>query len=435
MSNSRNRTMRKQMQKHFGAGKERDYDGVLGYPEQVEPEHMKQEFIRGGLARRIVEAYPSACWRVDPILKGTDEFVTAFNNLDSHIDVFSALSKLDRVTGLGRWGILVVGLDDGRTLDLPVDTDKPNLKVQYLRSYGEADAKVVEWNDDPTSSQFGSPKVYQVTRNFQDGRGQGTFKVHHSRVIHVAENSMSDPYVGEARLETVWNRLIDMTKLLGGGAEIYWLNAGAFYHLDAEAGSEWEPEAKEDLREQLDDVQDGLSRFIRTKGVSLDQVAPTTNGDSGTQVDRQLDQIAGALGIPKRILVGSEAGELASSQDESNWAARVDERREQHLIPNIVIPFLRLLARYGIIPGGLNNAYWPESEGLGDSAKATIALSKAQALQTYGNTLNVDEVVSVGEFRKWLGLTGTAPATDLEEEELSETGDDRDYFDELKERH
>ena len=94
----------------------------------------------------------------------------------------------------------------------------------------------------------------------------------------------------------------------------------------------------------------GLNRYLRTQGVDAEQLAPGMQGaDPSNIIDKELDFIAGAAGIPKRILIGSERGELASTQDEAAWSSRIMERREQHATPNMLAPTIDRLMKLGCL--------------------------------------------------------------------------------------
>ncbi|HLU48832.1 MAG TPA: hypothetical protein VK116_12140, partial [Planctomycetota bacterium] len=111
---------------HFNG--DRDLYDVCGYPRHIGPEEYLGAYLRGDLAARIVDAYPDATWREPPTVKrdGTnegddDDFSKAIEELDEKFGFWSVLSRLDRLAGLGHYGVLLVGLDGGVPLDQPVE--------------------------------------------------------------------------------------------------------------------------------------------------------------------------------------------------------------------------------------------------------------------------------------------------------------------------
>src|SRR5690606_13424357 len=74
--------------------------------------------------------------------------------------------------------------------------------------------------------------------------------------------------------------------------------------------------------------------------------------------------LSGATGIPKRILIGAEAGQLASEQDRANWADRIDERRATWANPYIIFEIIRKLAKAKYLPTPDNveiTVEWPSA--------------------------------------------------------------------------
>jgi len=128
-------------------------------------------------------------------------------------------------------------------------------------------------------------------------------------------------------------------------------------------------------------------------------------------ISNQLDAISGAVGVPKRILIGSERGELSSEQDENNWAGRIQERREQHAGPAVIEAFIDRCQSLGVLPRKDYELEWPESDTLGEQGRAEIAQAKGNAVKAYTSAAGAELVVTPSEFRDWLGLEGDAPVT------------------------
>lgn len=388
---------------HFGG--ERDLYEVLGYPRHVEVNAMAALYNRQDIAARVVDAYPDATWREEPHVKGTPEFVEAFQQLCKTARLWRMFHRLDRVTGLGHYGVLFLGLDGGEQPHLPATGNDYNLL--YLQPHSERTAQITRWEDDPSSPRYGKPLMYRLTTGVNwtgAGAGQKTLNVHHSRVVHVAERPMEDESIGTPRLEGVFNRLMDLDKLLGGSAEMYWQNVAMLLAFMADSEAEFEPEDKAEMEQQIEEMQHGLRRSLRLRGMTAQQLAPGLQGSDPTgQIDKQIEVIGGTKGIPKRLLTGSERGELASSQDENNWAGRVAERREQFAGPSIVEEFIKKGATLGFLPTGFKEVFWDEQDTLGEEVRANIADRKASALQRYAATPGSELIVSPEEFRSWLG--------------------------------
>lgn len=387
-------------------GGERDLYEVMGYPRDLTVADYIDIYLRQDIAGRIVDAFPDATWRNPPDVLGSEGFINSWDGLQDRLNVWRTFHRLDRLTGLGHYGVLLLGLDGGEQMSMPAKRNDYNLL--YVQPHSERTAQVTQWEDDPNSPRYGMPKLYRVTTGVNwtgTGGGQKTFTVHHSRVIHVAERALEDISIGTPRLERIYNRLMDLDKLLGGSAEIYWQNAAMMMAFKADPDVEWEPEEQSKMAEQLDEMQHGLRRMLRLRGVEPQNIAPGLMGsDPSNHIDKQLDFVSGAAGIPKRILTGSERGELASGQDENNWNSRIEERREQFATPSIIDQFVLRCISLGVLSPGYEGVEWQEADSLGENEKADIALKKAQAIAAYNSTMGAELVLPVDEFRKMLNV-------------------------------
>ncbi len=392
-------------------GGERDLYETFGYARNLDPQDYVNAYLRQDIAARVVDAYPDATWREAPKVKGSDEFIQAFADLDDKLNLWRAMHRGDRLGNLGHYGVLLLGLDGGQPMDQPVRGTGFNLL--YVQPHSERTAQVTRWDANPQSPRFGKPELYRLTTGVNwtgSGAGQKSITVHHSRVIHFAERALEDESIGTPRLERVWNRLQDLDKLLGAGAEMYWQNAAMIMHLKADLEVQWDPAESAALKSQIDEMQNGLTRWLRTRGVDAQNIAPGLQGaDPSTAIDKQLDMIGGATGIPKRILIGSERGELSSQQDENNFTGRVEERREQYAGPSIAEALISRLPALGVLPAGYEGIEWPENDTLGEAGRADIALKNAQAIATYANAPGSELLVSPAEFRKGLGYEDALP--------------------------
>lgn len=417
---------------------QRDYYQTFGYPRGLTPMDFAEAYLRGDIAGRIIDAFPAATWREPPeVTSSSRRFVEAWEAINDQHDILANLHRLDRLMGLGHYGVLLLGVDGGEQLREPL-RQGTNRHLLYVQPHSERTAEITRWNDNPASPRYGKPEMYRLTNGLdRSGAGarQVTVDVHYSRVIHVVEGSLEDDSIGTPRLERIWNRLADLHKLLGGSAEMYWQNVAQIIAFIADPDAEWDPEETEDMKNQLDEMQHGLRRMLRLRGVQPEGLAQGLQGaDPKGHVDVQLDMIAGAIGIPKRILIGSERGELSSEQDENNWAARIVERREQFANPVVLFPLIDRLQEIGVLPnvGDDYDCVWPDSDTLGEAAMADIAQKRATAMQAYLSVPGASLIVGEGEFRGWLGLDPDELPAMQEEDMLVEDAPAEAVFNILK---
>lgn len=408
----------------------RDMYTILGYSKNLKPDDYFQVYRRQDIASRIIRAFPQATWRGNPkIVEGDDEketeFEKAIQSLDDNMGLWAYCERADRLCGIGRYSILILGVNDGAELSEPLERAN---QINWLKAVKEVNADVAEWNTDAMSEDFGKPLIYNVT--FGDAASKTgssvSKKVHVSRVIHIAEFLEEDEVFGTPRLESVFNRLQDLEKVVGGSAEMFWLGARNGLKATADKDASLRPDDIADLKQQMEDYQHSIRRTLAAQGVNIDSLGGQTPDPSGN-VDTILDLIAGAVGVPKRILIGSERGELASTQDETNWIARIDERRVNFAEPTIIRPLLKRLMDLGVIP--LSKEYrveWEKQDGLSAKDRAEIGKIKAEALATYSNAVGAAQIVPETEFRELVLEFEAEPDGGFPEEleELDEPAED-----------
>lgn len=378
----------------------RDTYEIFGYKDILTATDFRARYQRGGIAGRIVDVLPNACWRgsmeiiEDDTKEEYTEFEQAWADLDKKFQLQAKLQRVDKLAGLSTYAVLLIGAPGELESELP--KGKPTQLLYFTPFSGgggpgntrsqteasDADASIYEIDKNPKSARFGLPLLYQLKRI---DIGNGVLpKVHWSRIIHIAENLLDDEVYGLPALERVWNLLDDLDKVTGGGAEAFWLRANQGLHLDIDKDMSLDDTKKtiEALKEQSEAYKHQLTRWLRTRGVSVQTLGSDT-ANFMSPADAILTQIAGSKGIPKRILTGSEMGELASSQDRDNWKDQVNGRQTQYVGPYIVRPLIDRLIKYGYLPtpGADPSAYevkWPHIQTLTEQEKADGAMKWSQ---------------------------------------------------------
>jgi len=519
----------------------RDYNAECGYPDNVnqfKAEEYEDLYEREPIACRVVQLYPKECWQVIPEVfedqssEVETEFEKAWVELCASLSagskyedeqgnaIWEYLYRTDLLAGIGSWGILLLGFDDGRMLQEPVDgaptdgkpfdisglseiqqaeytnefvksmyagvdeqqartktgvrpgdkdeeklvspftgavaevskdiyggavpmqpmsstmgTDalyrgiqftpetpgavgegkggaesqpagkkKKPLRLLFLRPYAQYLVQIVQYEADIRNPRFGHPLMYLVTVNDprQQHTGVGlplaTVRVHWSRIIHVADERQSSEIFGIPRMRPVLHRILDLRKLYGGGAEGYWKNCFAAMALEThpQLGGDVvvDQQATRDVMEQF---MNGLQRYLLATGMSAKMLAPTVV-DPASQIDKQIEAICIQLGCPKRVFMGSERGELASSQDDQAWNDRLRHRQNFFITPRIIAPFIDRLIALGVLPTPEKYGIkWPDLESLSRKDKAQIGLQQTQALAAYVSG-SVEQIVPPVEY-------------------------------------
>jgi uncharacterized protein len=385
----------------------RDLYEALGYPVTLGFGDYLARYTRQDIAARIINAFPDACWgKVPEVQESHDSetpFEKAWKELLVQIPVWHYLKRIDRISGIGRYGILLIGFDDGKPLDKPVTNAS---KVIYLRPFTEELSSIQEWESDPKNERYGLPKTYQLTVSQPASIGgialtAKPITVHYTRVLHVADELTTDDIYGTPRLQNVYNRLQDLELIAGGGAEMWW--RGAFPGLGFKAidGATFDDADIPALEGEIEDYIHGLKRYMKLKNIDIQQLNPQMS-DSTKPFEVEITLISVATGIPKRILMGTERGELASSQDGSEWDDRTEERRANYCIPRLIRPFIDRLISVGVLPTPSKSydVYWSPVHIMNEKERAEIARTKTDAIIKYAGTIGADEVIPPEIFLK-----------------------------------
>ena len=412
----------------FG-GKRKMYD-VFGYAGhgQITYEQMEGKYRRQDVASRIVEAPANALWSNPPIISANDEaWNDAWNKVVSK-GLWKAISRVDKLAGMGDFAILLLGISGATNIDTPAKSrhvDAPLRDVLYFQPYAVSAVTAIALSQDVTSEDYMKPERYTIQQQSVVTQGSGdltntkgksiaakTINAHASRCLHVAENCLMNEVYGNPRLERVWNLLDDLLKVAGGTAETFWLMANRGMQVDVDKEMELTDEDAEALTQEVEDYIHQLSRFIRTRGVKVTSLGSDVP-DPQNIFNMIIALISGATGIPKRILLGSEAGQLASQEDRNNWAERIEERRTEFGEPVIVWPLIRLLTNAGVLPRveGLEvKIEWPNAFRTSPLERAQESSNRARAASNIAKAMEMNpKLISLDEGRAMLELTPQEP--------------------------
>lgn len=189
-------------------GQTRDIDAECGHPVYITPADYWKKFDRGDVAYRIVSIHADECFKDRPLIFETEDpetntdFEREFDALDDEVHLLSVLQRADILSGVGRFGVILLGLDDGKDLSEAVpgfENGMPDFKVPdgetvekdeeeeepkvnptnnaeppepgkdprirrllYLRTFDESMVTIKELEKDPKNPRFGQPKLYVI---------------------------------------------------------------------------------------------------------------------------------------------------------------------------------------------------------------------------------------------------------------------------------
>jgi hypothetical protein len=384
-------------------GGRRDLYKSLGYKRVLEPADYRSRYRRNAVANRIVKALPKATWRGGAELVDDQEptkvtpFEQAWADLNERLNIWDKIYRADVLAGIGRYSILLIGAPG--ELDQPLLSAGPD-EIAYLTPYAEEDATIQLFEIDSKNPRFGLPTFYNVKRtSMNSATAQNSANiaknVHWTRVIHIADGLLDDSIYGEPRLECIWNDLDDLEKVKGAGAEAFWKRADGGMQFDLDPTLDFSTESKAAMKKQLHEYEHDLRRMLLTRGVKVSNLGSQVADFSGP-VESIISIISSGTGIPQRILMGSERGQLASTQDRSNWDDRIVDRRNDFAIPYIVRPMVKRFQELGVLPEAQNKKYEVEFSALrvmDDTQRAEMASKLAGLNSAMGETtVTVDDI-------------------------------------------
>lgn len=389
--------------------RKRDLNEECSYPESINIDDYLKMYNREGVAARVVDIYPDECWAVDPVVYETEgddltPFELKWADLckDEEINPLHYLHKLDVRSGIGRFGVMLLGFDDEKELSEPVPGIKEDgtedtgtardLNLIYLRVFDESmvDVKKTEVRN---NRRIGKPLIYTLkmadTESPEAGNGEFTstrdVDVHWTRIIHAAENLGNSEVYAAPRMEKVYNKLLDVRKILGSSGEMFYKGGfpGISIEVDPrvlELGIDIDQDS---IDEEIFKYMNGLQRYLSLVGLQAKSLAPQVASPID-HLTAQLNSIAMSIGSPLRIFMGSEQAQLASGQDVRTWNRRLQKRQHRYLTPRIVRPFLNRLIMARALPKPKTfEVWWPDINLPDETERTQNADRMAAAMMKY----------------------------------------------------
>ena len=389
-------------------GGDRDMTQALGYKETITYADYYARYKRQDMAKAIIDRPVKSTWQGGvEIIEADDDKETklekAWVDLEDKLHITSVLSRLDRLTGIGRYGILLLGLGDVPDMESFAKPAKSK-ELHYLQPFSEGSAEIKSYEENPLSARFGQPEFYELT--IAGTAGNNNIKVHHSRVLHIVDDPLESEVEGSPKLEVVFNRLMDLEKIVGGDAEMFWRGARPGYQGLVDKDFQATTTTKENLRTQIDEMEHNLRRLIVNEGVKFEALEQQIS-DPKNHVDIQIQMISAVTRIPKRILTGSERGELSSAQDADEWKTFIQNRREDYAEVRIIRPFVDRLISLGVLPKSQErySVKWQDLFAISEKEQVAIGKERSTSLKEYASNPLAQEIVPPPIFLEYfLGL-------------------------------
>ena len=329
----------------------RDMYAVLGYPHELTYQDYYGKYKRGGIAKPVIDAFVDDTWQAPPTLREVgkaDErtpspFETIWEETVKRLKLWRVIRRLDRQARLGRYAVLVLGLRGQTDWSAPATPVRDAADLLYVQAFSEEHSEILELVTEADSPLFLTPRLYDI--DFSRRQGQFAVRsglgrpavpgpysqrvvVHASRVLHVAESGLEDDLMGTPGLEAVWNYLLDLDKEVGGTAEMVWKDAKRRLVAELAEGAVLSPEDEERFSERIQQFMHQMLDVLQVQNIKVQQLEGKVP-DASQSIDKKVELICGTIRMPKRRLLGTERGELASSEDEGNWLVNTIGGRQQ----------------------------------------------------------------------------------------------------------
>ena len=135
---------------------------------------------------------------------------------------------------------------------------------------GEGHAQIDKLVTNTRDPRYGLPEQYTIEYTEVDSNTTVSLRAHNSRVIHATTELLESQIYGVPVLEAVWNRLLDLEKLVGGSAEMFWRGARPGYQGKIKEDYTLPPEVEQTLQDQFDEFDHNLRRFLSVEGVDIE---------------------------------------------------------------------------------------------------------------------------------------------------------------------
>jgi phage-related protein (TIGR01555 family) len=309
------------------------------------------DIYRGdGLGRKIIDQPSKDMWREGFKVEGDSEGL-----INKHLFKTGISEQLLYQTKMARLfggAIGVIGMTDGGTLDTPVNEGRID-SVDYLRVYDRHQIWLSsdDINDDPENSNYGQPEFYQVTPLAVGTRGSAQFRVHHSRILRMDGNKISEfnyinnNYWHDSVLQCVFNDMVRIGEALGYSANLIRTLSQTVLKINNLASLLMSEDGEALIKKRLDILD--LSRGVMNM-MMIDENEDfdyKTNQISGlTDVLMVFFQmLSGSTGIPMTILLGQSPGGLNATgeSDLENYYDTIEQEQT-----SVLKPALYKLVRY-----------------------------------------------------------------------------------------
>lgn len=426
----------------FGGSKHNHY-ADFGYPEEVTFELAYHAYRRNGLATAGVDKTVSKTWQDNPFLQefqrdGTEDGDQGETDLERDIRrrfddlrIWQHMAEADRRGMVGAYSGLILRFADDKTFDQPVTRVSGGLKglVEVIPAW-EGQLTASSLQTDQAAEDYGHPTMFAFNEAaVEAGQQPRQFNIHPDRVIIWSRDGTLN---GRSALEPGYNDLLAAAKIIGAGGEGFWKNAKSGLSLEIDKDAKIEDMARamgveasevvDRMDEQVENFNKGFDKSLLLQGIvakPMQVTLPSPEHFFAVSVQ----SFAASIPIPMKILVGSQTGERASTEDADEFDRTGMSRRTNYVIP-LIMTFVRRLERVGILAAGKDwFLSWSDLTETSMGEKIDRADKMASVNQKMAG-----EVVFTGDDIR--GVVGMEPLSDAEKfRDEPDTDEEQDALD------
>lgn len=368
------------------------------------PIKLHRVAIRTPLGYRITYGFAEDVWNnnlgvIIPEKPDISEEIS--KNLIAYLKSREWFREMEKFTGFLReqgQAVLLFYHEDFETFD---DLEKPiegNPEILGVEAFNYTNYDIITWDD------FGDPELFNITFQKSGPIRGASVRVHKSRLIHFVDKNIYRREKGHSILSVCYDSLVILSNIMkGAGEAAYRWGTGHPLILT------------KDLTDEV--ALNKMKQSIGTPTRRSWHILPSEYIDSFTMIgqagqmlnlksmaDMVIDEIVGATGIPRPILLGEVAGVVTGSEvNERSYFALLDKVHTD-LEPvvreyfNRDVNIRKLLYKYPL---------WELDWGLRE------VLSKQDAIEIrqkeISNTLALTSIITIDEAREELGFPPIGP--------------------------
>lgn len=410
-----------------------------GYKEHLDFDDFYHLWRRSAIANALVGRTVDKCWQDYPEMiqgeiadkdKKSTRWEAALKAFDKKYGLWDAMVEVDTYRLVGGCAALILQVADDKQWNEPLTTSTKDKRFHKFIPAWKGQLTPASYDDEQSSVTYGEVTMWNfnelaVGETGITGRARA-LEIHPDRLI-----MLGDYDHGLSRFEASYNSFVNLEKIEGGSGESFLKNASRQLainftkevDLGAIAAAHGRP--VKDLQKIFDQITTnmnlGLDQSILTQGADVKTLVATVP-DPKEHYAISLQSACAPFACPSKIVVGNQAGQLASGEDKKEWAETCMGRRNKDLSKWIIV-VVRHLQKFGFIGGAAEvSVKWSNLAEATEAEKIERALKMADI--NAKNIISGDITYRTEEIRDASGHDNDEPI-----EKLPESEDDTDSLD------